>query len=71
MICFHLYHFLKKYNNILNIAGNHHEKLNGKGYPRGLKENEITLEDRIMILADIFEALTAADRPYKEAKKTI
>jgi HD-GYP domain-containing protein (c-di-GMP phosphodiesterase class II)/ribonuclease BN (tRNA processing enzyme) len=59
--------FPKKYKNVLNIACNHHEKLNGLGYPRGLKAEEITLEDRIMILADIFEALTASDRPYKDA----
>ena len=61
--------FPKKYNKVMNIAANHHEKLNGKGYPRGLTEEELTLEDRIMILADIFEALTASDRPYKDAKK--
>jgi hypothetical protein len=61
--------FPKKYKNVLNIAVNHHEKLNGEGYPRGLKNKEITLEDRIMILADIFEALTSKDRPYKDAKK--
>jgi HD-GYP domain-containing protein (c-di-GMP phosphodiesterase class II)/ribonuclease BN (tRNA processing enzyme) len=59
--------FPKKYKNVLNIACNHHEKLNGLGYPRGLKAEEITLEDRIMILADIFEALTASARPYKDA----
>jgi len=61
--------FPKKYNKVMHIAANHHEKLNGKGYPRGLSEKELTLEDRIMILADIFEALTANDRPYKDAKK--
>ncbi|WP_321470893.1 HD domain-containing phosphohydrolase [Halarcobacter sp.] len=61
--------FPKKYNKVLDIASNHHEKLNGKGYPRGLDENDLTLEDRIMILADIFEALTSSDRPYKDGKK--
>ncbi len=61
--------FPKKYKDTLNIAANHHEKLNGKGYPRGLKAKDLSLEDRIMILADIFEALTASDRPYKEGKK--
>lgn len=61
--------FPKKYENVVHIAVNHHEKLNGKGYPRGLNEKEIVLEDRIMILADIFEALTSSDRPYKETKK--
>ncbi|MFK2822032.1 HD domain-containing phosphohydrolase [Arcobacter sp. YIC-80] len=61
--------FPKKYKDVLNIAANHHEKLNGKGYPRGLKEEDLSLEDRIMILADIFEALTSSDRPYKSGKK--
>lgn len=61
--------FPKKYKDVLNIAANHHEKLNGKGYPRGLDETQLALEDRIMILADIFEALTSNDRPYKDAKK--
>jgi HD-GYP domain-containing protein (c-di-GMP phosphodiesterase class II) len=61
--------FPKKYKDVLNIACNHHEKLDGTGYPRGLSEKEISLEDRIMILADIFEALTANNRPYKEAMK--
>ena len=61
--------FPKKYKDVLNIACNHHEKLNGLGYPRGLKESQITLEDRIMILADIFEALTSSSRPYKDAMK--
>ncbi len=60
--------FPKKYSNVLNIAANHHEKLNGKGYPRGLTADELSLEDRIMVLADIFEALTASDRPYKKGK---
>lgn len=61
--------FPKRYKDVLNIACNHHEKLNGSGYPRGLSEKQISLEDRIIILADIFEALTASERPYKEAMK--
>ncbi len=61
--------FPKKYKDVLNIACNHHEKLNGLGYPRGLNDSQISLEDRIMIFADIFEALTASERPYKEAMK--
>lgn len=61
--------FPKKYKDVMHIAVNHHEKLNGKGYPRGLSAEEITLEDRIMILADVFEALTSNERPYKDAKK--
>ena len=48
------------------IAASHHEKLNGKGYPRGLTAKELTLEARILAVADIFEALTAPDRPYKD-----
>ncbi|MBV7543883.1 HD domain-containing phosphohydrolase [Acidovorax sp. sic0104] len=51
-----------------SIAGSHHEKLDGTGYPRRLKQEELTLADRVMTLADIFEALTAADRPYKPPK---
>ncbi|HZT07624.1 MAG TPA: HD domain-containing phosphohydrolase [Chloroflexota bacterium] len=49
------------------IAGAHHEKLDGSGYPNGLKENEIPLQSRMMTIADIYDALTAADRPYKRA----
>jgi HD-GYP domain-containing protein (c-di-GMP phosphodiesterase class II) len=50
------------------IAGGHHEQLNGRGYPRGNQEEEISLEARILAIADVFEALTASDRPYKTAK---
>ncbi len=59
--------FPKKYNDVAQIAGAHHEKLNGKGYPLGLKGDEISFEARILAVADIFEALTASDRPYKKA----
>ena len=51
-----------------DIAATHHEKLDGKGYPRKLGADQLTLADRVMALADIFEALTAADRPYKAPK---
>ncbi|AXK48779.1 phosphohydrolase [Aliarcobacter trophiarum LMG 25534] len=61
--------FPKKYSNIMHISVNHHEKLNGKGYPRGLSGKDLVLEDRILILADIFEALSSNDRPYKGVKK--
>lgn len=61
--------FPKKYKDVLNIACNHHEKLNGTGYPRGLNKEQIAFEDRIMIFADMFEALTASARPYKDAMK--
>ncbi|MGH8226063.1 MAG: HD-GYP domain-containing protein, partial [Gammaproteobacteria bacterium] len=48
------------------VAGAHHERLDGNGYPRGLKGAEISLETRIITTADIFDALTA-DRPYRAA----
>ncbi len=48
------------------IAAGHHEKLNGKGYPRGLTAEQLTLPARILAVADIFEALSARDRPYKK-----
>lgn len=50
-------------------AGAHHETMEGTGYPRGLKKEQMSIPARIMAIADIFEALTAADRPYKKAKK--
>jgi hypothetical protein len=49
-------------------AGTHHETLTGSGYPRKLTLNELSVPSRIMAIADIFEALTASDRPYKKAK---
>lgn len=51
--------------NVPQIAGSHHEKLDGTGYPDGLKEEEITIQGRLMAVADVFEALSAKDRPYK------
>jgi HD-GYP domain-containing protein (c-di-GMP phosphodiesterase class II) len=54
-------------SNIPEIARAHHEKLNGSGYPRGLMQDEIPLQARMMTIADIYDALTAADRPYKKA----
>ena len=50
------------------IAGAHHETMNGTGYPRRLTKEEMSIAARIMAIADIFEALTASDRPYKKAK---
>ena len=50
------------------IAGCHHETMDGKGYPRRLTREQMSLTARMMAIADIFEALTAADRPYKKAK---
>ena len=49
------------------LATTHHETLAGKGYPRQLDEDELSVKERILAIADIFEALTAADRPYKKA----
>lgn len=49
------------------IAGSHHERVDGKGYPRGLKGEEMSLSARLLAIADVFEALTAGDRPYKKA----
>lgn len=54
--------------NVPEIAGGHHEKMDGTGYPRRLKREDMSLPARMMAIADIFEALTAADRPYKKAK---
>ncbi len=55
--------------NVPEYAAAHHEKLDGSGYPRGLTEKEMSLQSRIMAIADIFEALTARDRPYKKPMK--
>ena len=59
--------FPKKLKRVPEIAGGHHEKIVGGGYPYGLKGDEISFEARILAIADIFEALTAHDRPYKSA----
>jgi HD-GYP domain-containing protein (c-di-GMP phosphodiesterase class II) len=60
--------FPKGLRNVPDIAGSHHEAINGQGYPRGLKGGELSIQARIVAIADVFEALTAADRPYKSAK---
>ena len=60
--------FPKKYANVATYAAQHHEKLNGKGYPYGLTAEQIPMQSRIIAIADIFEALTAPDRPYTKAK---
>ncbi len=51
--------------NVPEYAGGHHERMDGKGYPRGLTRDQMSVQARMMGIADIFEALTAADRPYK------
>ena len=57
----------KEFKNIPDIAYKHHEKLNSRGYPRALASPEIPIQARMMTIADIFDALTASDRPYKRA----
>jgi len=54
--------------NVTEYAGGHHERMDGKGYPRGLTRDQMSVQARLMGIADIFEALTAKDRPYKEGK---
>lgn len=61
--------FPHKLERVAEIACGHHEKINGKGYPLGLKGDQLSFEARILAIADIFEALSASDRPYKKAKK--
>ena len=72
----HTYDFLKQINwtkdlkNVPEIAYGHHEKLDGTGYPRALKKSEIPIQAQLMTIADIYDALTAGDRPYKRALRT-
>jgi HD-GYP domain-containing protein (c-di-GMP phosphodiesterase class II) len=54
--------------NVPEYAGGHHERMDGKGYPRGLTREQMSVQARVMGIADIFEALTASDRPYKNGK---
>jgi HD-GYP domain-containing protein (c-di-GMP phosphodiesterase class II) len=69
----HTYKFLeqipwtRELKNIPKIAYGHHEKLNGRGYPRALSADDIPVQTRMMTISDIFDALTASDRPYKRA----
>ncbi|OGS99127.1 MAG: phosphohydrolase [Gallionellales bacterium RIFCSPLOWO2_12_FULL_59_22] len=58
----------KNLNNVPEYAGGHHERMDGKGYPRGLTREQMSVQARMMGIADIFEALTAKDRPYKLGK---
>lgn len=69
----HTYNFLvhipwtRDLGNVPDIAHGHHEKLDGTGYPMGLKDSKIAVQTRIMTISDIYDALTAWDRPYKKA----
>jgi HD-GYP domain-containing protein (c-di-GMP phosphodiesterase class II) len=58
----------KHLKNVPEYAGGHHERMDGKGYPRGLTGDQMSVQARLMAIADIFEALTAQDRPYKKGK---
>jgi len=60
--------FPKHLRRVPEYAGGHHEKMDGTGYPRGLKREQMSIPARVMAIADIFEALTARDRPYKKPK---
>lgn len=60
--------FPKELRRVPEYAGTHHERMDGKGYPRALQAAELSVPSRIMAVADVFEALTASDRPYKKAK---
>lgn len=61
--------FPKHLKNVPELAGGHHERMDGKGYPRGLRREQMSVRARIMGIADVFEALTDSDRPYKKGKK--
>jgi len=58
----------KHLSNVPEYAGGHHERMDGKGYPNGLTREQMSVQARVMGIADIFEALTAKDRPYKRGK---
>jgi HD-GYP domain-containing protein (c-di-GMP phosphodiesterase class II) len=59
----------KHLRNVPEYAGGHHERMDGKGYPKGLTREQMSVQARVMGIADIFEALTASDRPYKPGMK--
>ncbi|WP_418113117.1 HD domain-containing phosphohydrolase [Vibrio scophthalmi] len=60
--------FPPELSNVPRFASTHHETMDGRGYPRKLRAADLSIPERILVIADIFEALTAADRPYKKAK---
>ncbi len=59
----------KHLQHVTEYAGGHHERMDGKGYPNGLTREQLPIQARAMAIADVFEALTASDRPYKPGKK--
>jgi HD-GYP domain-containing protein (c-di-GMP phosphodiesterase class II) len=60
--------FPRSLTNVPEIAGGHHERMDGTGYPKGLTRDQMSIQARILAIADVFEALTARDRPYKKGK---
>jgi HD-GYP domain-containing protein (c-di-GMP phosphodiesterase class II) len=60
--------FPEELQNVPRWASTHHETMRGSGYPRKLPGDQLSIPERILAVADIFEALTASDRPYKKAK---
>ena len=60
--------FPRNLRRVPEYAGGHHEKMDGSGYPKGLFAGDMSIPARAMAIADVFEALTAHDRPYKKAK---
>jgi HD-GYP domain-containing protein (c-di-GMP phosphodiesterase class II) len=58
----------KHLSHVPEYAGGHHERMDGRGYPKGLRGEQMSLQARMMAIADIFEALSARDRPYKPGK---
>ena len=59
-------HFSKRYCNVARFAGEHHEKLNGEGYPDHLTADDLATESRMLAVCDVYDALTSKDRPYKK-----
>jgi len=58
--------FPSKLQQVPEIASNHHERIDGKGYPRGISGEAMSIQARMLAIADVFEALTAPDRPYRK-----
>jgi len=61
--------FPRHLRRVPEYAGGHHERMDGKGYPKGLYAGDMSIPARVLAIADVFEALTATDRPYKPGKK--
>ena len=68
IIMLHKLPFPRHLQKVPEIAGGHHEKMDGNGYPKRLTREQMSIPARMMAIADIFEALTAVDRPYKKGK---